>query len=92
MKTFIYKELRFPNRTRNNRELTIYKIEKNAPRYIGTVEFCSGSTRGATHEAFNYLMDHGYIPKKYYRSSECGWRGAGYFYGDVTKFYNIIEV
>jgi hypothetical protein len=92
MKTFIYKELKFHNRTRNNRELTIYKIEKNTPRYIGTVEFCSGCTRGAIHEAFNYLMNNGYIPKKYYTSSVCSWRGAGYFYGDVTRLYNIIEV
>lgn len=92
MKTFIYKETAHHKRTRNNRELTIYTIKNNKPVYIGTVEYSTGSTRGAKHEAFNYLMDNGYIPKKYYNSSVDPWTGPGYFYGDVTKFYNIMEV
>lgn len=92
MKTFIYKETAHHNRTRNNRELTIYKMKNNIPQYVGTLEYSTGSTRGAQHEAFNFLMEHGYIPKKYYKSSECAWRGAGYFYGEVTAYYNIIEI
>jgi hypothetical protein len=72
--------------------LTIYKIKDNTPVYVGAVEYSTGSTRGAVHEAFNYLMEQGYIPKKYYKSSECGWMGAGYFFGEVTKHYNIMEV
>lgn len=92
MKHFIFKETRYPNRIRNNRELTIYRIKDNVPVYVGSCEYSTGSTRGAVHEAFNYLMDNGYIPKKYYRSSECAWRGAGYFFGEVTKHYNIVEV
>ena len=92
MKTFIYKEVKHHNRKRNNRELTIYKIENNIPNYIGAVEYSTASTRGATHEVFNFLMNNGYIPKKYYKSSECDWMGAGYFFGKVTNFYNIMEV
>lgn len=92
MKIFIYKEIKHHNRTRSNRELTIYKIKNNIPVYIGSVEYSTGSTRGAKHEAFNFLMDNGHIPKKYYNSSKCDWMGAGYFYGDVTKLYNIIEI
>lgn len=92
MTTFIYKETAYHNRTRNNRELTIYRVKNNKPEYIGIKKFSTGSTRGAQHEAFNYLMDNGYIPKKYYKSSECDWMGAGYFYGEVTNHYNIIEV
>lgn len=92
MKTFIYKETKHHSRKRNNRELTIYKLEKNTPKYIGSVEYSTGSTRGAIHETFNYLMNNGYIPKKYYKSSECGWIGPGYFFGEVTKYYNIFEV
>ena len=92
MKTFIYKETAYRNRIRNNRELTIYRIKDNKPIYVGSVEFSTGSTRGAKHEAFNYLMDNGYIPKKYYNSSKSDWCGAGYFYGDVEKYYSIIEV
>ncbi len=63
MTTFIYKEIAHHKRTRDNRELTIYRIKDNTPQYIGTVEFTTGSTRGAKHEAFNFLMDNGYIPK-----------------------------
>ena len=92
MKNFIYKEIKHHNRTRNNRELTIYKVKNNMPEYIGTLEYSTASTRGAQHEVFNYLMNNGYIPKKYYKSSECAWRGAGYFDGNVTKLYNIIEI
>lgn len=92
MKTFIYKEIKHHNRTCNNRELTIYKIKNNIPVYIGTVEYSTGSTRGAQHEVFNYLMDNGHIPKKYYNSSKCDFMGSGYFFGDVTKLYNIIEI
>lgn len=92
MKTFIYKELRHHNRTRDNRELKIYRMKNNFPVYVGTVYYSTGSTRGAVHEAFNYLMEAGYIPKKYYNSSKCEWMGAGYFYGDVREHYNIVEV
>lgn len=92
MQTFIYKETRLSNRTRNNRELTIYRIKNNTPVYVGTCEYSTGSTRGSIHEAFNYLMDNGYISKKYYKSSECAWMGPGYFFGEVAKHYNIMEV
>ena len=92
MITFIYKETARHNRKRFNRELIIYRIKNNKPEYIGYTEFSTGSTRGAQHEAFNYLMDNGYIPKKYYNSSCDPWTGPGYFYGDVTKYYNIMEV
>ena len=92
MKTFIYKETRYPNRTRNNREVTVYKLRNNTPEYIGFFAYSTASTRGAKHEVFNYLMNNGYIPKKYYKSSECGWMGAGYFFGEVTEHYNIFEI
>lgn len=92
MTTFIYKEIAHHNRTRNNRELTIYKIKNNTPVYIGFVKYSTGSTRGAKHETFNFLMDNGHIPKKYYKSSQCGWMGPGYFFGEVTNHYKIIEI
>ena len=92
MKRFIYTETKHQKRIRNNRELTIYQIKNNMPKYIGSLEYSTGSTRGAQHETFNFLMDNGYIPKKYYNSSKCDFMGAGYFFGDVTKLYNIIEI
>ena len=92
MKTFIYKEVAFHNRTRNNREVTVYQIKQNKPLYIGFFSYSTASTRGAQHEVFNYLMNNGYIPKKYYKSSECAWRGAGYFFGEVENHYSIIRI
>ena len=91
MKTFIYKEIRHHSR-RNNRELTIYRVKNNVPEYVGTCYYSTASCRGAKHETFNFLIANGYIPKKYYNSSLCDWRGAGYFFGEVEKFYNIMEV
>lgn len=92
MKTFIYKEIAHHNKKRNNRECTIYRIKDNAPQYIGTLEYTTGSTQGAKAEVFQYLIKSGHIPKKYYNSSKCDFMGAGYFYGEVTKYYNIIEI
>ena len=92
MKTFIYKEIAHHNRTRNNIEVTVYRIKDNTPHYIGHFSYSTGATRGAQHEVFNYLMDNGYIPKKYYNSSVCAWRGAGYFVGEVEKNYSIIGI
>jgi hypothetical protein len=92
MKTFIYKEIRHPNRTRNNREVTVYRVKNNIPEYIGEFKYSTGSTRGGIHEVFNFLMNNNLIPKKHYKDSENAWRGAGYFYGQVTEKYNIIEI
>jgi hypothetical protein len=92
MKTFIYKEVAHHNRRYNNRELTIYRLKNNKIEYVGTTSYTTGSTRGAIHEAFNYLMNSGYIPKKYYNSSKSSWMGAGYFFGEVRKNYDIVEV
>lgn len=92
MKIFIYKEIAHHNRKTNNRECTIYRIKNNRPQYVGTVKYCTASTQGAKAEVFQYLMEKGYIPKKYYNSSKCDFMGAGYFFGEVTKIYDIIEV
>ena len=92
MKTFIYKETAHHNRRRNNRTVEVYKISNNTPEYIGRFDYSTASTRGGQHEVFNFLMGKGYIPKKYYKSSECTWRGAGYFYGEVENFYRIISI
>lgn len=92
MKIFIYKETAYHNRTRNNRAVRIYTIKNNTPRYIGEFEYSTASTRGGKHEVFNFLMENGHIPKKYYKSSQCDWMGPGYFFGEVEKHYNIIEI
>ena len=56
MTTYIYKEIAHHNRTRNNREVTVYQIKQNKPLYIGWFSYSTGSTRGAQHDVFNYLM------------------------------------
>lgn len=91
MKTFIYKETAY-YRKHNNRELTIYQVKKNTPCYVGTLEYTTGSTKGAKAEVLQFLIDNKYIPKKYYYSSECSWRGAGYYGGIVVDKYKIIEI
>lgn len=92
MTTFVFSEIKYHNRTRNNREAKIYRLKHNKPILIGYHEYSTASTRGGVHEVFNYLMENGYIPKKYYTSSRCDWCGDGYFFGEVEKHYNIIEI
>lgn len=71
---------------------TIYRIENNYPEYVTEFKFRLGSCRGEISEAFNALMNCGEIPKEYFNSSICAWRGAGYFAGEVTKHYDIIRL
>lgn len=70
----------------------IYRLKRNIPYLIGTVEWQTASYRGAVSEVFNKLMELGEIPKKFYSSSISEWRGRGYFAGKVTKNYSISEV
>ena len=92
MKTFIYKETAYHNRKHNNRELTIYLLKNNTPQFIDTIYYTTGSTQGAKAEILQHLIEKKYIPKKYYYSSVTDWSGAGYYYGEVTEKYKIIEV
>lgn len=70
----------------------IYRIKKNKLVYIGKAEWQTASYRGAISEVFLKLISLGEIPKKYYHSSVCEWRGPGYFAGEVTEKYNIEEI
>ena len=65
MKTFIFTEERFPNRKRNNRRLRIYRIVKNTPDYLGFLDYTTGCSSSRC-EAFRWLIEKGFIPKKYY--------------------------
>lgn len=92
MKTFIYKETAHHNEKRNNRELNIYLLKNNTPQFIDTIYYTTASTQGAKAEILQHLIKLGYIPKKYYYSSVTEWSGAGYYDGEVTEKYKIIEV
>jgi hypothetical protein len=70
----------------------VYRISKNSIEPVTSFEFRYGSTRGAIHEAYKALIDCGEIPKRWWKSSECGWMGAGYYSGKVTEVYSIQEV
>jgi hypothetical protein len=90
MKRYIFTE-------RNNRGSisgNIYRIKDNDIHFITDYKASTASRRGGVHDAFNALMDCGEIPRKYEKSSSdygSGWMGSGYFYGEVTKHYDIKE-
>ena len=70
----------------------IYRIKNNKPVYVGETNWNTASYRGATSEVFNKLIQLKQIPQKYYKSSVCDWRSAGYYAGEVTEKYSISEV
>lgn len=70
----------------------IYRIKNNKPVYIGETKWNTASYRGATSEVFNKLIQLKQIPQKYYKSSVCEWRSAGYYAGEVTEKYDIMEL
>lgn len=93
MKIFIFTKEFFPNKERNNRLLRIYQVVHNQPKYLGRVKYSTGSTMGATSEAFHWLIDAGYIPKSYYNLSQSMWCRAGYYCQAVEdKGYKIVRV
>lgn len=93
MKTFIFKENKYRNRKRNNRECVIYQIKNNTPIIIGIISYTTGSTMGAESEVFHFLIENGFIPKSYYNLSKNEWRGGGYYCQEVeSKGIKIIEI
>lgn len=70
----------------------IYTIKKGVLMWCGAATWHTSSTCGAKSEVFQKLMELGYIPKKYEKSSVCAWRGAGYFAGPVCEKYSIEEM
>lgn len=67
----------------------IYTIKKGVLVRCGAATWHTSSTCGEKSEVFQKLMELGYIPKKYEKSSVCAWRGAGYFAGSVCEKYSI---
>ena len=93
MKTFVFVVEKRPDRKKNNRLSRIYRIVRNTPKYLGYIEYTSGSSRGDESEVFGWLMDNGFIPKSYRNLSSSGWCGAGYYCQSVEdKGYKIIQL
>lgn len=70
----------------------IFHVSNNNLNYVTDFSFSPGYTKGTEAEAFQALINCNEIPKKWYTSSECTWRGPGYFYGEVTKHYSIKQI
>lgn len=87
MKRYIFTEKNNKGRVSGN----VFRIKDNNIIWITSFEYSTASCRGGKHEAFNALMDCGEIPRKWYTSSRTEWSGDGYFYGEVTKHYDIVE-
>jgi hypothetical protein len=92
MKTFVFTVERLI-RKRNNIKLRIYSVNKNLPKYLGSLEYTTGVST-SRDEVFKWLIKFGFIPKKY---NNLGAR----FYGMPEGFYppnladygyNIIEL
>lgn len=92
MKKFYYTVVNHPNRRRNNRTGSIYYMRGRSLEYIGDYDETTASTKGTKATVFNRLIELGFIPRKWYRSSVCEWRGPGYFDGPVTEHYSITEL
>lgn len=94
MKKFYFLKVKQNRRTYGglNVKSLLFRIHKGKLEKIGSCSWCTASYRGETSEVFQALMALGYIPKKYEKSSVCGWRAGGYFAGDVCEKYEITEI
>lgn len=93
MKTFIFTEERFPNRMRNNRRLRVYRIVKNTPDYLGWFDYTTGMGSSQTM-AFQWLIENGFIPKKYYKlGTETYGSPEGHYSPNLPDYgYQVIEL
>lgn len=90
MKRYVFTERKENNR--GYRVCRIYRVKNNQLSFVAVARYNIGSCRGAVSECFNALMECGEIPEKYKTSSKTAWSGEGYFFGDVTKLYDIAEL
>ena len=89
MKHFYYTD-RPDSHNPGARIVRCYRLDKNGVmRYVCEGNHRIGVSPGAEAIAFRALIDAGYIPKKYYTSSECPGVGPGYFAGEVRKHYSL---
>lgn len=93
MKNFYYTIVK-DTRTSYGRKQTanIYTVKRNNIIFCCATTWNTAGYRGESSEVFNALMKAGYIPKKYYKSSESPNSTGGYFMGDVRKKYGIYMI
>ena len=87
MKRYVY--VFDPPKKRGRMNGRVFRVKNDLLVYVTDFSYSTGCCKGATSEVYNALMECGEIPKKWYRSSECEWRGPGYYGGEVCAHYDI---
>ena len=70
----------------------IYTIKKGELVYCCDARWTTASYCGEKAEIMQALIKNGFIPKKYYKSSESPFCSGGYFQGVVCDKYEIKEI
>lgn len=88
MKTFIYNTVSKPAKYGSNVIVSIYRLHKNKPIFLGETFYNTGSFRGIEGEINNWLISNKHLPNTY---QERGGYVNYSFYGMDKKyyFYNI---
>ena len=81
MKTFAFYKTGKGTKT----EITVYRIMRNKPVFVGRTSFYNGSNCGAKSEAFQYLINKKELPESYRNLSKTSWCGSGYYTPQVEK-------
>ena len=92
MKRFYYTDRPDTRSRKGDRIIRVYALKAGIMEQVAHTTYRTGSTKGATAEAFSALIRAGIIPQKWENSSACSWSGPGYFAGPVTKVYDIQEI
>ena len=70
----------------------IYTVKRGQIVHCGATTWKTSTFCGAKSEIFQHLIKTGYIPKKYYKSSESQYCAGGYFQGIACDKYTIEEM
>lgn len=81
MKTFAF----YKKASKDKTEITVYRIMRNKPVFVGRTSYSNGSNCGAKSEAFQYLINKKELPASYYNLSKNSWCGSGYYTPQVEK-------
>lgn len=94
MKHFYYIITNSKRRTNGGKheDVKIYMCKGNKIVHCCDWDWNTSGYKGEKHEVFTALIENGFIPRKWYKSSVCAWRSAGYFAGEVLNHYTIEEL
>lgn len=69
MRTYIYTTSVSPAKYGRYVTLSVYRVKRNRPLFIGVVKFNTGSTKGEESEAYRVLMERGEVSRSSYSAS-----------------------